>query len=49
MDQRKPTSCRGENLLPRDRQADKPAGRCPRCGGELYGRELLCRDCRRRP
>lgn len=30
----------------RDLQTIPPAGYCARCGGELYGDEDLCPDCK---
>lgn len=38
-----------ESNLHIDPQAQKPAGFCERCGGELYASDQSCSRCQRRP
>lgn len=38
-----------EQALYTDPQAEKPAGLCPDCGGELYAPSCVCSRCRRKP
>ena len=37
-----------EGTLYMDPQDQKPAGYCPRCGGERYAPSLICGRCERR-